>query len=224
MAALVAQVTASAAPTSATTASNATAGIVGTQVSSDLADSADRLMSQVVRTIHSYQTSSGPALEARVSDPILGDIKVVVSGQAGEIIQAQLVARDRVSADALLNAATRIHASGEGLTGVNVSVRSEAGGTWTSSGRSGDSSAESLSWGSRSGGQAGAGDGSFSKGNEPSTQTAGGNGSGTGSSASGSHGSERAPTAPARPAALATVRRPALGPSKSGGPSLDIRA
>jgi hypothetical protein len=205
-----------------------TAGIVATQTPSDLADSAARLMNQVVKTIHSFQTSNGPALEARISDPVLGDVKVIVSGQAGEIVQAQLVVRDRVSADALLSAATRIHASGEGLSGVNVSVRSETGGTWTSSGRFGGSTADSPAWGSKGGGQAGAGDGSSSKGNEPSAQTAGGtgsgNGSGNGSSASGSHGSERSPTAPLRAAAFVPVRRPAPGPSKSGGSSLDIRA
>jgi hypothetical protein len=201
-----------------------TQGVVGAQSSQDLVDSADRLMNQVVKTIHTYQTSGGPALEARISDPVLGNVKVIVTGQAGEIVQAQLVVRDRFTADALLIAAARSHASGEALTGVNVSVRSESGGSWTSNRRSGGAAAESMGWGQSSGSHSGTGDAGAGRGNEPGNPTTGGNGTGTGPSANGSHGSGRSPAASGGSAAPAPTRRSTSGLPKTGRSSLDIRA
>jgi hypothetical protein len=198
---------------------------VAGQSSQDLVDSADRLMNQVVKTIHTYETSGGPALEARISDPVLGDVKVIVTGQAGEIVQAQLVVRDRFSADALLTAAARSHASGEALTGVNVSVRSESGGSWTSNQRSGGAAAESMGWGQSDGSHNGTG--GAGRGNEPGTPASGGNGMGTGPSANGSHGShgsDRSPAASVGSAAPAPTRRSTSGLPKTGRSSLDIRA
>jgi hypothetical protein len=193
----------------------------------DLADSADLLMNQVVKTIHSYQTTNGPALEAHISDPILGDVKLTVTGQAGEIVQAQLVVGNRASADALLTAAARSHASGEALTGVNVSVRSESGESWNSNGRSGSNAADSMTWGQGTNSHAGPGDGSGRSGDAGTLSTAGngasGHGPGTGPSTGGAPGSERSSTASARSSA-ATVRQPNSRPQRSGGSSLDIRA
>jgi hypothetical protein len=203
-----------------------TQGVVAAQSSQDLVDSADRLMNQIVKTIHTYQTSAGPALEARVSDAVLGDVKVIVTGQAGEIIQAQLVVRDRFTADALLTAAARSHASGEALTGVNVSVRSESGGSWTSNQRSGGA-AESMGWGQSSGSHSGTGDAGAGRGNEPGNPASGGNGTGTGPSANGSHGSHgsgRSPAASGGSAGPAPTRRSTSGLPKTGRSSLDIRA
>ena len=223
VAALVAQVTSSAPAAPTTVAPRPTQGVVAAQSAQDLVDSADRLMNQVVKTIHTYQTSGGPALEARVSDPVLGDVRVIVTGQAGEIIQAQLVVRDRFTADALLTAAARSHASGEALTGVNVSVRSELGGSWTSNRRSGGA-AESMAWGQSSGSHSGTGDAGAGRGNEPGNPTSGGNGTGTGPSANGSHGSGRSPVASGGSAGPAPTRRSTSGLPKTGRSSLDIRA
>ena len=74
-----------------------------------------RYRGQVVQTIHTYQTSAGPSLEAHFSDPNFGDVRMIVTGRAGEIVQAQLVVRDRVAADAINTAAARMHAAGDGL-------------------------------------------------------------------------------------------------------------
>jgi hypothetical protein len=181
-------------------------------------------MSQVVSTIHTVQTTGGPGLEARMTDSVLGDVKMTVTGQAGQIVEAQLVVRDRVTADALLSAAARSHASGDALTGVNLSVRTESGGSWTSNGRSGGNASEALAWGQGGGPHQGPGDGSAPRGNDSSALAGGGNGTGNGSAAGGSHGSERSPAAPVRPSVPAPLRRLTTGLDKSGGSSLDVRA
>jgi hypothetical protein len=223
VASLVAQVAAAPA-TPAAGSAHLTQGLAGPHpASQDVADSADRLMNQVIKTIHTYQTSAGPSLEARVSDPVLGDVKVIVTGQAGEIVQAQLVVRDRATADALLTATARSQASGEALSGVNVSVRSESGGSWTSNGRSGGSAADSTGWGQAAGSHAGPGDGSAGRGSDAAGLAGGGHGTGSGPSANGSHGSGQTPTTAPRHTP-APVRQPNTRLSRSGGSSLDVRA
>jgi hypothetical protein len=224
VASLVAQVAAAPA-TPAAGSAQLTQGLAAPPpASQDLADSADRLMNQVIKTIHTYQTSAGPSLEARVSDPVLGDVKVIVTGQAGEIVQAQLVVRDRATADALLTATARSQASGEALSGVNVSVRSESGGSWTSNGRSGGSAADSTGWGQAAGSHAGPGDGSAGRGSDAAGLAGGGHGTGSGPSANGSHGSGQTPTTAPRHTPPTPVRQPNARLSRSGGSSLDVRA
>ena len=224
VASLVAQVAAAPA-TPAAGSAQLTQGLAGPQpASQDLSDSADRLMNQVIKTIHTYQTSAGPSLEARVSDPVLGDVRVIVTGHAGEIVQAQLVVRDRATADALLTATARSQASGEALSGVNVSVRSESGGSWTSNGRSGGSAADSTGWGQAAGSHAGPGDGSAGRGSDAAGLAGGGHGTGSGPSANGSHGSGQTPTTAPRHTPPAPVRQPNTRLARSGGSSLDVRA
>jgi hypothetical protein len=225
---LVAQVSTANGAVGAARSPQAAAAVGGVQSAQDLTDSADRLMGQVVKTIHSFQTTSGPALEARISDPILGDVKLTVAGQAGEIVQAQLVVGSRATADALVTAAARSHASGEALAGVNVSVRTESGGSWSSNGRSGGTAAESMTWGQGASSHAGSGDGG-GRGGDPGTLSTAGNGAsghgpGTGPSAGGTHGSERSSTTSTRPVAPGTLRQPTSRLPRSGGSSLDVRA
>jgi hypothetical protein len=204
--------------------------VAGAAAPADLAASADKMMSQVVQTIHTYQTSSGPAVEARVSDANLGDVKLVVTGRAGEIVQAQLFVRDRVSADALTAAAARVHATGDGLVGVNVTVRSEAGGSWTSSGRGGSSESAAWSagggWGSGSSSSAGHGDAGQgpNAGSQTGTGSGSGSGQGAGTAPDGSRGSQRPVSAPLDHSAPIRPAHQQPRTPVTGGPSLDIRA
>jgi len=194
--------------------------IVSTRASVDLAQSSDRLMGQVVQTIHTYQTSAGPSLEARVSDPTLGDVRLVVTGRAGEIVQAQLIVKDSVTADALTAAAARAHASGDALAGVNVTVRSETGGGWTSGGRNGNSESAAWAAGGWGGGTgSGSANGQGSHGTDAGSQA----GSGSGSTSDGSRGSNRPHTSPFDDSPANSGRAKPRLPLR-GGSSLDIRA
>jgi hypothetical protein len=190
-----------------------------------LADAADRLMNQVVGTIHTYQTSAGPALEARINDSNLGDVRLIVTGRAGEIVQAQLVVRDRVTADAIDAAAARMHSSGDALAGVSVSVRSEGGGSATG-GRAGGSAFEAAGWTAGGGYGAGSGPGpNGGHGQGVANQNAAAGGNGTGGQSGTGDGSRGTPRpAPIALPTAATSDRPTPRTPRSGGPSLDIRA
>jgi hypothetical protein len=192
-----------------------------------LADAADKLMNQVIGTIHTFETSAGPALEARISDPDLGDVRMIVTGRAGEIVQAQLVVRDRVTADAITAAAGRMRSGGDALAGVSVTVRTESGNS-SMSNRSGGNAFESAAWGSGNGYAAGNGTGSngghgrglgSSEGNATSTGSGSSTGPGQGSGQTGRDGQ---PGTLARPETAlqqdsARPNRPAPGSSSAGG-------
>ena len=192
-------------------------------MSSSSGYAADRLMNQVVQTIHTYQTSDGPALEARVSDPTLGDVRVVVTGRAGEIVQAQLVVRDRATADAISAAATRMQASGDALTGVSVSVRSDGGGSATG-GHAGGDPAEAGT-GTRDGYSAGFGpSNNGNHGQSAGNQGSGMAGSETGHPSSGGGSPESATPTPVSLPATARPNRQLPRTLLPGGSSLDVRA
>jgi hypothetical protein len=184
-------------------------------------------MSQVVQTLHTYQTSGGPAIEARISDPNLGDVKLVVTGRAGEILQAQLIVGDRTSADALTAAAARVHATSDALAGVNVTVRSEASGSWTAGGRNGGSDAEAWMAGNRSGASgSNPGDGRANQGaagGASSGSASGGGGAPMGLPSEGSRGSRPA-ASPFDLAHSVDTGRTTPRPPLSSGSSIDIRA
>jgi hypothetical protein len=200
--------------------------IVSGNSSVDLADAADKLMNQVVQTIHTYQTAAGPALEARISDPNLGDVRMVVTGRAGEIVQAQLVVQSKTSADAITSAVARMNAAGDGLAGVSVSVRTEGGST-SMGGRAGSNAFEAAGWTAGGGYGAGSGSGAYgghgqASGNGDPATAAAGNGSGGQPGGGGSLGPQRpAPTTRPEPA---TPIRPLSRTPLPGGSSLDIRA
>jgi hypothetical protein len=180
-------------------------------------------MNQVVQTIHTYQTSDGPALEARVSDPTLGDVRLVVTGRAGEIVQAQLVVRDRVTADAISAAATRMQASGDALTGVSVSVRSDGGGSATG-GRAGGDPFEAGS-GTRDGYAGGSGpSNNGGHGQSAGNQGSGMAGSETGHPSRGGGSPESAKPIPMSRPETARPNRQLPRTSLPGGSSLDVRA
>jgi flagellar hook-length control protein FliK len=189
----------------------------------DAADAANRLMNQVVQTIHSYQTTSGPAVEARVSDPNFGDVRMIVTGRAGEIVQAQLIVRDRVAADAITAAAARIHATSDALAGVSITVRSEGGGSATG-GRAGSNAFEAATDWTTGGGYGAGGGASANGGHDGGSQSAATNGNGPGDSGAGD-------SSRSAPKPNPVVRTEAVRPNRSmprdplaGGASLDIRA
>ncbi|HEX7491878.1 MAG TPA: hypothetical protein VF337_09285, partial [Candidatus Limnocylindrales bacterium] len=192
-----------------------------------LADAADKLMSQVIGTIHTFETSAGPALEARISDPDLGDVRMVVTGRAGEIVQAQLVVRDRVTADAITAAAGRMRSGGDALAGVSVTVRTESGNS-SMSNRSGGNAFESAAWGSGNGYAAGNGTGSngghgrgLGGGEANATGTAAGSSTGTGQGSAGHTGRDGQGTLARPETALqqdsARPNRPGSESSRSAG-------
>jgi hypothetical protein len=229
---------ANAAGTFATAAAAAAAAVPGVRTqpaaaesilgprTTNVAEAADRLMNQVVRTIRTFDTSAGPSVEARVSDPNLGDVRVVVTGRAGEIVQAQLVVRDRAAADAIAQAAARIHSTSDGLAGVSLTVRSEDAGT-ASGGRPGGGF-DAADWSAGTG--YGSGAGAHGSGNQAGNQQ----GAGTGGLASGGDGSggsqtsHDAPNATPRIARVIQPQQPVPGRSLRsplpGGSSVDIRA
>jgi hypothetical protein len=201
-----------------------TDNILGAASPADLVDAAEKLMSQAVQTIHAFQTAAGPSVEARINDPSFGDIRVIVTGRAGEIVQAQLVVRDRVSADAITAAAARMHSTSDALAGVSLTVRSEAGGSATN-GRAGSNAFESAGWASGSGYGAGRSSGSNGHGSGPGNQNAAASGSGTGPDGHRGDGShETAKPAPAAIPSQARPNRPMPRTTLSGGSSLDVRA
>ncbi len=223
----------------ASAAASALAGVLGAQAPHaassdlalgaatpvDLADAADRLMSQAVQTIHTFQTSAGPSLEARISDPALGDVRVIVTGRAGEIVQAQLVVRDRVTADAITAAAARMHTGSDALAGVSVTVRSESGGSATNS-RAGGNPFEAAGWAAGSGYGTGGGpgaNGGHGQGGGLANQNTAPSGNGT---EGGSRGNGTPETQKQAPAALPGGRptRPTSRTTLPGGSSLDVRA
>lgn len=208
-------------------ASTETVGVPAPVVT--LADAADKMMYQVVQTIHSFETAAGPAMEARISDPSIGDVRMVVTGRAGEIVQAELVVRDRITADAMTAAAARMHSSGDELAGVRVTVRTEGGNSSTSS-RSGSNPFEAGGWASN--GYA-AGNGSNGGGNhghglgngDPATAGNGTNGQSGGGSGDVLRATPKPvpPVLPARPEPVGT-NQPSPRTSTSRGPSLDVMA
>ena len=194
-----------------------------------LAESAEKLMGQVVQTIRTFQTSDGPRVEARVSDPTLGEVTLIVTGRAGEVVQAQLFARDRASADALSQAAFRINSTGNALAGVSVTVRSESGGGATTGGRAGNSF-EAGGWTSTAGNGAGNGQsGRGDHGDGVGSQNTGGAGSGPGNGAgpdlgTGRQSSDTAHSGPVlRPVGTRVTNSMPRSPLP-GGSSVDIRA
>ena len=194
-----------------------------------LAESAEKLMGQVVQTIRTFQTSDGPRVEARVSDPTLGDVTLIVTGRAGEVVQAQLFARDRASADALSQAAFRINSTGNALAGVSVTVRSESGGSATTGGRAGNSF-EAGGWTSTAGNGAGSGQsGRGDHGNGVGSQDTGGAGSGLGNGAgpdlgTGRQSSDTAHSGPVLQPVGTRVTNSMPRSPLPGGSSVDIRA
>jgi hypothetical protein len=199
--------------------------VAGIRPPVDVADAADKLMNQVVQTIHTFETSAGPALEARVSDPNLGDVRMVVTGRAGEIVQAQLVVRDRISADAITAAVARMHAAGDGLAGVSVTVGTESGDS-SLGGRAGSNAFEAAGW--TAGGGYGAAGGSGANGGHGQSAGNGeaapaGNGSGGQPGGGDSSRATPRPVPSARPEST-RVNRSLTGTPLPGGSSLDIRA
>jgi len=201
---------------------------------SSVEESANRIMNQVVQTIRTFQTAAGPSVEARVSDPDLGDVRVIVTGRAGEVVQAQLVCRDRATADALIQATARVHATSDALAGVSVSVRSEGGST--SGERSGRNPFEAAGW--TGGGYGPASDQAGREGRGqafPGDPASAGFGTGAGTNSnsagtgagSGSADQSRPAigTSPAvRPRISVPPDLPIVRPPVAGSSSLDIRA
>jgi len=192
----------------------------------DLAEAADKIMNAVLQTVHTYQTSSGPALEARVNDPNLGDVRMIVTGRAGEIVQAELVVRDRFTADAITAAALRMHSSGDELAGVSVTVRAESGSSSTS-GRSGSNPFEAGGWAGNSYAAGNGSSGGDNHGHGLGNGDAAGAGNGTnGQSGSGSGDVSRGAPKPALTARPEPIRtnQPSPRTPTSRGPSLDVMA
>jgi hypothetical protein len=91
----------------------------------------------VVERIRTAGGSSEPALEARIHDPELGTVRLLVAGRAGEVVRAELIVTDGRVADALARAIDR-SAAGNGLTGIDLRIRMDS--TGLDSGRMGSGS------------------------------------------------------------------------------------
>ena len=144
------------------------------------------------------------------------------------MIQAQLIVRDRVSADAISQAAARVGSTSEALAGVNLTVRSEAGGTATG-GRSGANGFDSTSWGNGGYGP-GHGHNDNARGGQGLDGQPAAAGNGPGHGAGGGSGSS-ADTSRGTTNSGSSTRLDAARPASSkqnrplpGGSSLDIRA
>ena len=99
----------------------ATAAGVSTEAA--IAD-VQHLLDRVIQQIRTVGTHSDPALEARLQDPELGTVRVLVAGRAGEVVRAVLFVSDQGIADALTRAADRT-ATSHGLAGIDLHIRTE---------------------------------------------------------------------------------------------------
>lgn len=84
----------------------------------------ERLLDRVVHQIRAIGTTADPALEARLQDPDLGTVRVLVAGRSGETIRAELFVADQRTADALRQAVDRTSTS-HGLVGIDLRIRTE---------------------------------------------------------------------------------------------------
>jgi hypothetical protein len=97
-----------------------------------VAAAADRVLAQVVDRLRSFATDGTPGLETRFDDPQLGSLRLVVSGRAGETIQAEIVALDAKSAEAIGRAIEHAAATSTALHGIALQVRTaDASGAGT---------------------------------------------------------------------------------------------
>jgi hypothetical protein len=152
---------------------------------------------------------------------------MIVTGRAGEIVQAELVVRDRFTADAITAAAVRMRSSGDELAGVSVTVRAESGNSSTS-GRPGSNPFEAGGWAGNGYATAGSNTGGHGHGLGNGDPSAAGNGS-AGQSGGGRGDTTQIapkpvlPAIPARPEPAATNLSSPWTPT-SRGPSLDVMA
>lgn len=107
----------------------------GTSTELAVAD-VERLLDRAIVQIRTVGRTGDPALEARLQDPELGTVRVLVSGRTGDVVRAELVVADQRTADALTRAVDR-SATSHGLTGIDLRIRTESerpGGDPTGSG------------------------------------------------------------------------------------------
>ena len=109
--------------------------------SPEMATAADETVARIVERLATLGGRLVPGLEARLHHPELGDVRITVAGRAGDVLQAQIVARDDQAAAALSRSVDRYHQAGGDLTGISLHVRAEtggnaadAGGRWTGDG------------------------------------------------------------------------------------------
>jgi len=175
-------------------------------VASATATEIDRLLSRVIERIRTVSSSSRPALEARLHDPELGTIRVLVAGRAGEVVRAELFVADQRIADAFSRAVDR-SSTGHGLAGIDLRIRTDSMGF--DAGATGSGSTPDR--GGRDGGPSGwAGAGA----------DAGGGFRGGGDASRDGVGPDR--PAPRRASTVPPI--PALARRGPAGGSLDIRA
>jgi hypothetical protein len=86
----------------------------------------ERLLDRAIGQIRTVGRPGDPALEARLQDPELGTVRVLVSGRTGDVVRAELVVADQRIADALTRAVDR-SATSHGLTGIDLRIRTESG-------------------------------------------------------------------------------------------------
>jgi hypothetical protein len=87
------------------------------------ADAADRVLGQVIDRMRAFSTDGTPGLETRFEDPQLGTLRLIVSGRAGDTVQAEIVAVDARSAEAIGRAIERAATTSAALHGITLQVR-----------------------------------------------------------------------------------------------------
>jgi hypothetical protein len=189
-------------PTTSELAGTVATGTTATETA--VAD-VEHLLDRVVHQIRTLGTSSDPALEARLQDPELGSVRVLVAGRTGEIVRAEVFVADQSIADALTRAVDRT-ATSHGLAGIDLRIRTEPG---------------------RPGGSA-AGSGSGSDGGRPEADQRGWAGPNNGFERGldqGRHEAQNNPSGPRSPSQA--LRVPAIAATRRSLPtagSLDVRA
>jgi hypothetical protein len=104
---------------------SATASSVSSAAPATAPADLDQFLSGVLERIRTVSTNGGTGLEARLQHPDLGSVRLVVSGQQGDVVRAELIASDRASADALSRALDRA-SIGHGLAGIDLRIRAES--------------------------------------------------------------------------------------------------
>lgn len=129
-------------------------GRAGTRAGSIQAD-ADRLLARAVAWVRGVAVTGAPALEARLHDPVLGHLRILVAGRAGDVVRAELVASDHGIADALAHAAAGA-AVDNLLSGIELRIRAQTTGVGAGAAESGAAAPNGGS-GADAGGQTWAG-------------------------------------------------------------------
>jgi hypothetical protein len=109
---------------------SAASGEASTRTPKAHAAAAELVIGQIVDRLRTFRADGAPAVETRFEDPQLGEIRLVITGHAGETLRAELVASSSQAADALGRALVHVTAAGglDPLRQIDLRIRTADAG------------------------------------------------------------------------------------------------